>query len=73
MTKYMSKQSFIGTKQKQEKTRRKKALTNHEFHETLTDEMINALLKDNKPPLTNCLDCPHPKILSFVCSSIFSS
>ncbi len=38
----MSKQSFIGTKQKQEKTRQKKALTNHEFHETLTDEMINA-------------------------------
>lgn len=40
MTKYVSKQSFIGIKQKQEKTRAKKALTDHEFHETLTDEMI---------------------------------
>ncbi len=37
------------------------ALTNHEFHEPLTDEMINAHLKDNKPPLTNCLACPHPQ------------
>lgn len=51
MTRYMSKQSFIGTKQKREKTRQ--ALTDHEFHEALTYEMINAPPKDNKPPLTH--------------------
>lgn len=49
MTRYMSKQSFIGTKQKQKSIQ---ALTDHEFHEALTDEMINALPNDNKPPLT---------------------
>lgn len=45
----MSKQSFIGTKQKQKSIQ---ALTDHEFHEALTDEMINALPNENKPPLT---------------------
>lgn len=36
MTRYMSKQSFIGTKQKREKTRQ--ALTDHEFHEAQRSE-----------------------------------
>lgn len=60
MAKYVSK-VFYWYKTKTREDQTKKALTNHEFHETLTDEMINALLKDNKPPLTNCLACPHPQ------------